>query len=89
MKKLLFACAVILMSNVAHADIQRCIGMKPDLKRLTCFDEEAKTAPFTRQALAEQRRVVGRATTGSDMTCHTGPRGGRYRIINGYKRYGC
>lgn len=24
-----------------------------------------------------------------DDTCHTGPRGGRYRIINGKKRYGC
>lgn len=25
----------------------------------------------------------------SDLTCHTGPRGGRYRIVNGRKRYGC
>lgn len=25
----------------------------------------------------------------SDNTCHTGPRGGRYRIVNGHKRYGC
>lgn len=25
----------------------------------------------------------------SDDTCHTGPRGGRYRIVNGKKRYGC
>lgn len=24
-----------------------------------------------------------------DNTCYTGPRGGRYRIINGTKRYGC
>ena len=24
-----------------------------------------------------------------DQTCHTGPRGGRYRIVNGKKRYGC
>lgn len=24
-----------------------------------------------------------------DDTCHTGPRGGRYRIVNGKKRYGC
>ncbi|HLO63479.1 MAG TPA: YHYH domain-containing protein [Azonexus sp.] len=22
-------------------------------------------------------------------TCYTGPRGGRYRIVNGRKRYGC
>lgn len=25
----------------------------------------------------------------SDSTCYTGPRGGRYRIVNGRKRYGC
>lgn len=25
----------------------------------------------------------------TDDTCYTGPRGGRYRIINGKKRYGC
>lgn len=25
----------------------------------------------------------------SDGTCYTGPRGGRYRIVNGRKRYGC
>lgn len=24
-----------------------------------------------------------------DDTCYTGPRGGRYRIVNGKKRYGC
>ncbi len=24
-----------------------------------------------------------------DSTCYTGPRGGRYRIVNGKKRYGC
>lgn len=24
-----------------------------------------------------------------DNTCYTGPRGGRYRIVNGRKRYGC
>jgi hypothetical protein len=25
----------------------------------------------------------------NDATCHVGPRGGRYRIVNGRKRYGC
>lgn len=25
----------------------------------------------------------------NDLTCHIGPRGGRYRIVNGRKRYGC
>lgn len=25
----------------------------------------------------------------SSSTCFTGPRGGRYRMVNGHKRYGC
>lgn len=25
----------------------------------------------------------------NDPTCYVGPRGGRYRIVNGRKRYGC
>ncbi|HZW11693.1 MAG TPA: thermonuclease family protein [Noviherbaspirillum sp.] len=25
----------------------------------------------------------------SDLTCYTGPRGGRYQVVNGKKRYGC
>lgn len=28
-------------------------------------------------------------TPAVDDTCYTGPRGGRYRIVNGRKRYGC
>lgn len=28
-------------------------------------------------------------STQVDNTCYTGPRGGRYRIVNGKKRYGC
>lgn len=28
-------------------------------------------------------------TAADDPTCRTGPRGGRYQIINGHKRYGC
>lgn len=31
----------------------------------------------------------GPATSLPDDTCYTGPRGGRYRIVNGKKRYGC
>lgn len=27
--------------------------------------------------------------TSTSSTCYTGPRGGRYRIVNGRKRYGC
>lgn len=28
-------------------------------------------------------------TARDSRTCYTGPRGGRYRIVNGRKRYGC
>lgn len=30
-----------------------------------------------------------RTPAANDATCHTGPRGGKYQIINGHKRYGC
>lgn len=33
------------------------------------------------------RHAYARAPTSS--SCYTGPRGGRYRIVNGRKRYGC
>jgi micrococcal nuclease len=29
------------------------------------------------------------SATNGDSTCHVGPRGGRYEIVNGHKRYGC
>lgn len=29
------------------------------------------------------------ASTSDSQTCHIGPRGGRYRIVNGRKRYDC
>lgn len=88
MKTILLALALALSTGLAYADAQRCIGMKQDAKRLACFDAEVKLAP-TSQALADERPAPRRATSYSDNTCHTGPRGGRYRIVNGYKRYGC
>ncbi|WP_425438703.1 YHYH domain-containing protein [Propionivibrio dicarboxylicus] len=39
-------------------------------------------APIVQPAPAQQVSAI-------DNTCHTGPRGGRYRIVNGKKRYGC
>jgi micrococcal nuclease len=29
------------------------------------------------------------SASAGDPTCHVGPRGGRYQIVNGHKRYGC
>jgi micrococcal nuclease len=31
----------------------------------------------------------GATVAANDETCHVGPRGGRYQIVNGHKRYGC
>lgn len=36
-----------------------------------------------------QYRHSSKAAASSDATCHVGPRGGHYRIVNGRKRYGC
>ena len=41
-----------------------------------------------RQAEQPAKPAKG-AQAENDPTCHTGPRGGRYRIVNGKKRYGC
>ncbi len=38
---------------------------------------------------ATQTKKTAKRVKTSDPTCHTGPRGGRYRIVNGHKRYGC
>lgn len=32
---------------------------------------------------------VSHAVAANDSECYTGPRGGRYRIVHGHKRYGC
>lgn len=32
---------------------------------------------------------VARAVAARDSECYTGPRGGRYQIVHGHKRYGC
>lgn len=42
--------------------------------------KSGKDAPVTKSAISKPY---------SGSTCHTGPRGGRYRIVNGHKRYGC
>jgi len=37
----------------------------------------------------QSRAAQGLATMPDTQTCHIGPRGGRYRIVNGRKRYDC
>jgi hypothetical protein len=40
-------------------------------------------------APSSQSALKAQPSASVDNTCYTGPRGGRYRIINGRKRYGC
>jgi hypothetical protein len=42
-----------------------------------------------RAAAALSANATGKSGAVVDGTCYTGPRGGRYRIVNGSKRYGC
>jgi hypothetical protein len=39
------------------------------------------------QVIEESGKPATKAIT--DQTCRTGPRGGRYKIVNGKKHYGC
>jgi len=34
-------------------------------------------------------KKTAQTVAANDSTCHVGPRGGRYEIVNGHKRYGC
>ena len=87
-KQAILVASLALLAGFAHANVQRCIGMKPDMTRLECFDAEVKNAPSS-AARPVASRALSPAPGGSDQTCHIGPRGGRYRLVNGHKRYGC
>ncbi len=45
--------------------------------------------PTNTEAVPQSGAAKHSPPTQIDNTCYTGPRGGRYRIINGRKRYGC
>jgi micrococcal nuclease len=51
------------------------------LKRAGLWADKSPVPPW------EFRHPVKAAA--NDATCHVGPRGGRYEIVNGHKRYGC
>lgn len=54
---------------------------------------ERKSGYFKKNTSSHvKRKSVGRYYTpasSESSDCHTGPRGGRYQIVNGKKRYGC
>jgi hypothetical protein len=87
MHKILALCTICMLPSLALADIHRCVSIKPDTLRLACFDAEIKSLsqlPVTAPGVSASRP---RST--SDANCYTGPRGGRYRMVNGHKRYDC
>lgn len=50
----------------------------------------ANVLPVSNSQPAPQQNAFRSSTTNRiDNTCYTGPRGGRYRIVNGRKRYDC
>jgi len=48
-----------------------------------------KTGDYHCHRAPKAQPAPAKNVSASDNTCHTGPRGGRYRIVNGNKRYGC
>lgn len=89
MRKIL-ACAIfVLLPGIAAADSHRCVSVKLDKDRLACFDAEVKIIQSLPIAAPVARRPVARSPDTSASGCYTGPRGGRYRMVNGHKRYDC
>jgi micrococcal nuclease len=60
------------------------VQAKAKLKRAGLWADKSPVAPW------EFRHPTKKVSaTAGDSTCHVGPRGGRYQIVNGQKRYGC
>ncbi|WP_149425961.1 YHYH domain-containing protein [Oryzomicrobium terrae] len=54
-----------------------------------CHRSRGKPAPDRALSNMQEARSPNNLVPRVDNTCYTGPRGGRYRIVNGRKRYGC
>jgi len=83
MRALIVFLSILLVSAVgdASAKVARSKAVLAEFQKLhPCPANGKNDAP---EKKAEQVKP------NSDNTCHTGPRGGRYRIVNGHKRYGC
>jgi hypothetical protein len=87
MHKILALCTICMLPSLALADIHRCVNVKPDNLRLACFDAEIKL--LSQSPVAAPGVSALRVHSTSDANCYTGPRGGRYRMVNGHKRYDC
>jgi hypothetical protein len=85
----LFAVGLLLVSLNVHAhggglDSSGC-HTKRSTEEYHCHRGNHQPSDTT----SRQMRSRQMAPPQSDQTCHIGPRGGRYRIVNGRKRYGC
>jgi hypothetical protein len=87
MHKILALCTICLLPGLALADIHRCVSIKLDTLRLACFDAEIKS--LSQSPVAAPDVAASRPRSTLDANCYTGPRGGRYRMVNGHKRYDC
>jgi hypothetical protein len=88
----LLICISFLLPSLAYAhggglDSQGCHHNRKT-GDYHCHRSPPAASPDT---IASQRPMPARLMSAEppDQTCYTGPRGGRYRIVNGKKRYGC
>lgn len=88
----------LVMLRQKHSEAKLCAGGADAVDSLqwqTVAEARAKDKLELQQCSASKSNkdaVVtksARSKPYSDNTCHTGPRGGRYLIVNGHKRYGC
>lgn len=79
----------IPMSAVAHGGGLDSSGCHTNRKTGDYHCHRSSNVAAQRSALPTKNEAGKRPPAQSDPTCYTGPRGGRYRIVNGKKRYGC
>jgi hypothetical protein len=89
MEKILMVCIISILSRLAVADPHRCVSIRPDEDCLACFDTEIKESPSALASAPVTGLPPDRVRKTASSNCYTGPRGGRYRMVNGHKRYDC
>ena len=92
MKKIILTLLLVVMSAGAFAHGGGLDGNGCHMNRSTgeYHCHRGNAAPQQQGLYGQPPPAPAYATLAAiDNTCYTGPRGGRYRIINGTKRYGC
>jgi len=80
---------LIPLPAVAHGGGLDSSGCHTNRKTGDYHCHRSSNVAAQRSALPPQNEAGRNSPARSDPTCYTGPRGGRYRIVNGKKRYGC